>query len=158
MLRISNLNPREKGFLLVMLVAVLLGAILPSRLSLALGESVRHKLFFLGGRPVEHRIQAGDYLVFPYDGHRLTKFAACLPGDRLNVIEGEFFCNGEFLGRALTVNSLGEPLPQWQFNGVVPTGRVFMSGHHQRSYDSRYMGFIDIEEITHKAYPLWPFW
>lgn len=156
MARISRLSRREKQLILALLPFLLLGALIPGRLSVTTTPSLKYRVFFLGSKPLEHRIESGDYLLFPHKEDRLIKMVGCLPGDRLDNIDGEFFCNGEPLGRALTTDSLGKALPRFQFNGVVPAGRLFMVGHHARSYDSRYMGFIDASDITHKAYPLWP--
>lgn len=153
-----HLTTREKTLILTLLPFFLLGALLPSRLSVTTSPSLDQRIFFLGGQPSEHRIKPGDYLMFFYDGERVIKQAACLPGDQIMAIDGEYSCNGQPLGRALTTNSLGEPMPRFHYSGVVPPGKLFIAGPHERSYDSRYIGFIDLNEITHKAYPLWPLW
>lgn len=156
MAKILRLSRKEKQFVLILLPFLLLGAFLPGRMSVTTSPSLKHRIFFLGGRPPEHRIMAGDYLLFAYKKEHMIKIAGCLPGDRLSNTLGEFFCNDELLGKALATDSHGNALPQFQFNGVVPSGRLFMIGHHPRSYDSKYMGFIDVSQISHKAYPLWP--
>lgn len=153
-----RLTIREKTLILTLLPFLLLGALLPSRIAIATSPSLDHRIFFLGGKPSEGRIASGDYLLFTYDGERVIKQAACLPGERITAIDGEYACNDKFLGRALVANSLGEPLPRFHYNGVVPPGKLFLAGTHERSYDSRYIGFVDLNEITRKVYPLWPLW
>jgi hypothetical protein len=65
---------------------------------------------------------------------------------------GDFFCGGLFIGKALEKDSLGQPLPQFQFSGRIPLGSLFMIG--ENSYDSRYYGFVKTEKIIAKAMPL----
>jgi conjugal transfer pilin signal peptidase TrbI len=160
----------EKTVAMVFLAALLLGSSLPGRLIVAISDSLDHRLFFLTAINRD-TIKNGDYVVFRgskeevekhakhmlnKDLDRLIKKVGCTPGEMLTRdTQGQFFCQGAFIGQALEADSLKRPLPQFQFSGIVPGKKFFMIGTNLRSYDSKYFGFVDADKITHKALPLW---
>lgn len=160
----------EKTVAMVFLVAMLLGSFIPGRLIVALSDSLDHRLFFMTGFNRD-KIKNGDYLVFLGDKEEVEKHAkpmlnnrldklikkvGCAPGEMLTRdAQGQFFCEGIFVGKALEADSLKRPLPQFQYSGIVPEKNFFMIGTNPRSYDSKYFGFVDAGKILHKALPLW---
>ncbi|MBU0665276.1 MAG: S26 family signal peptidase [Proteobacteria bacterium] len=160
----------EKTVAMVFLAALLLGSFLPGRLIVAISDSLDYRLFFLTAINRD-KIKNGDYLVFQGDKNevekhakpmlnkdldRLIKKVGCAPGEVLtHDAQGQFFCQGVFIGKALEADSLKRPLPKFQFSGHVPEGSFFMIGTNPRSYDSKYFGFVDANQILHKALPLW---
>ncbi len=160
----------EKTVAMVFLAALLLGSFLPGRLIVAISDSLDHRLFFMTGFNRD-KIKNGDYLVFQgnkeevekhakpmlnKDLDRLIKKVGCAPGEELTRdAQGQFFCQGVFIGKALEADSLKRPLPQFLFSGIVPEKNFFMIGTNPRSYDSKYFGFVDADKILHKALPLW---
>lgn len=136
---------------------------LVSHLMLAQTESLSQRFFFVrDARPGEvfHR---RTYVTFPLShpyfekGKKafLTKVVRCEPGERLDVTERrEFFCDGEFLGTAFERDSKGVILPRFRHAGVIPLGKLFVMGQHERSFDGRYFGLIDAREVVKVAYPL----
>lgn len=74
---------------------------------------------------------------------RVTKRVACVAGDVLRFERGAHWCNDQYLGRVLQRDSRATPLPQFAWNGTVPEGKVFLTGDHVRSFDSRYFGFVN---------------
>ena len=143
----------------VMTAALGLGLWLPAHISVALTPSLGYHVFFLTAKGKEP-FKVGDYLLFAKKVDiakidRLLKKVGCIPGQRLTVVNGEYNCDGQILGQALSSDSKGKPLPQFVFNGQVPDGSLFMVGPHPRSYDSRYFGFIHADSVLNKAYPLW---
>jgi len=146
--------------------ALVVGAWLPGHISVTITPSLGHRVFFLV-EPESLDFQEGDYLLFhkqlvyiPLRGgqaqtDRLLKIVGCAAGHRLTVSNGEYFCDENYLGRALDKDSKGKPLSQFIFNGPVPPGSLFMVGNHPRSYDSRYYGFINADSVLKKAYPIW---
>lgn len=165
-----GLTPWEKTVVMVFLTAILLGSILPGRLIVALSDSLDHRLFFMTGFNRE-TIKNGDYLVFQGEKKEVEKHAkpllnkkldklikkvGCAPGEELiRDGQGQFFCQGVFVGKALAADSLKHLLPQFQYSGIVPEKNFFMIGTNPRSYDSKYFGFVDADKILHKALPLW---
>ncbi len=161
-----RLNRREQTVVIVFLAFLLVGSWLPGRITVATSGSLEYRVFFL--LPAPTKVELGDYLVFRHrdisqvqpglrsDHDQMIKKVGCLPGDQLVTDEAHnFICNGRLLGQALEADSKGQPLPRFSFNGPIPAGKLFMVGTHPRSYDSKYFGFIDAQEILHKALPLW---
>lgn len=142
-----------------MSAALAIGLWLPGHISVTLTPSVGYRVFFLteaGTGPFKE----GDYLLFTKQLDnakidRLLKRVGCAPGQLLSTLNGEYACDGHFMGRAMSRDSKGQPLPQFVFNGQVQDGNLFMIGTHPRSYDSRYFGFIHADSVLNKAYPLW---
>jgi len=167
---LSGLSRLEKTVVIVLVAVLLLGSLIPGRLIVAVSDSLDHRIFFMTGFN-RKAIKTGDYIVFLGDDReisahtkpmidknldRMIKKVGCASGDMLvHNDQGEFYCNGCFVGKALETDSLKRPLPQFQFSGVVPKESYFMIGTNPRSYDSRYFGFIAAEKILYKALPLW---
>jgi len=81
------------------------------------------------------------------------KIIGCLPGDKLTVDKGKnYFCNGEWLGKARDTSSDGKGVSNFEFSGEVPANKIFVYGTHPKSYDSRYWGFLDVAAVDGKCY------
>ncbi len=105
--------------------------------------------------PKQVAIQKGRIYIFPLEkntqyykkGTMFIKYAECLPGDTLNVKGLKYYCNGKYFATAKTTDSKGIPVKHFVYNGIIPKGKVFMYAPHPRSYDSRYWGFLDENDI-----------
>lgn len=161
-----RLSREEQSVTITLLACFLVGAWLPGHITVATSGSLDHRVFFL--LPAPATFAPGDYLVFRHPGlsqiqpelrpgnDRMIKMVGCLPGNQLVTDNAHrFFCNGTLLGQALEADSTGRSLPQFSFNGAIPAGKLFMTGTHPRSYDSKYFGFIDTHAILYQALPLW---
>jgi len=106
--------------------------------------------------PEKVKIQKDKLYVFPLEkntlyykkGTMFIKYAKCLPGDKLQVKGLKYYCNGKYFAEARTTDSKGKPVKHFVYNGIIPKGKVFMYAPHPRSYDSRYWGFLDENDIT----------
>ncbi|MFA6396545.1 MAG: S26 family signal peptidase [Sulfurimonas sp.] len=84
------------------------------------------------------------------------KEISCQGGQELIITENkEYFCDGRFIGMARSTDQYGKPVENFVFNGVVPKDSLFMTGTHPRSYDSKYYGFVKINQIERGATPIW---
>ncbi|PKG97013.1 hypothetical protein CXF95_22150 [Paraglaciecola sp. MB-3u-78] len=98
----------------------------------------------------------GDYVTFTLmhamanhgNGIEVTKKLVCLPGDILRIDRGvDFFCNDNFIGRAYEYSpDIKQHLPVFDFQGVIPINKGFVTGNHPKSFDSRNWGFITLNE------------
>lgn len=110
-------------------------------------------------------IHKGDYVQFmlshPIAGPKpvsVTKYALCMPGERLTMIEtpsrlypgqtdGHYFCNGQLLGVSLPFGSNGDRLEHMRWSGAVPPGMAYIGSHHPRGFDSRYFGLVPLSRL-----------
>lgn len=116
------------------------------------GDSIPVTFAWISGGP----IQRGDYVLFKAQSPvinggqptRLTKQVACVEGQSVAFEGDKFSCDGQLLGAVIRKTSDGRPVPVAEFNGVIPEGKVFVLGPHPRSFDSRYLGLLDRNELT----------
>lgn len=107
---------------------------------------------------VFEEIERGDYVEIyvgdmdlPKEGVRfLIKKVVCKEGDFLLVEGDAYFCNGEKVAEAYR----GAFTERFIYKGEVPKGKYFVVGEHPKSYDSKYMGFVDRSRIVAKVVPL----
>jgi len=132
-------------------IFVLISAVM-SRLVIARGESVPYTLFlsFPGSTP-----DLGDYVTglisHPIIGDEpalLIKKVACDAGQFIALSGDVFECDGQPLGGFITETWDGKPLKPWSVSSEIPDGRAFIMGNHERSFDSRYFGLVDKQELT----------
>jgi conjugative transfer signal peptidase TraF len=90
-------------------------------------------------------------------GAVLLKQVVALPGDQVCTNDGIFRAGGEVIGSVLERDSLNRVLPRHQVCGRVPEGKVYVASRHPRSFDSRYFGPVDIQDIRGRAIPLWTY-
>ena len=159
--------PRDGMAAGIALAAMLLGLWLPSKLVVSTSPSLDHRVFLRLDLAMEREQDRGEYLIFQYqdsdhihqglhqDNDLLIKQVGCRPGERLLVGDGRASCQGISLGTQLETDGQGRALRHFTYDGIVPPGKYFMIGKHERSYDSRYFGFIDASQFRQRALPLW---
>ena len=117
-------------------------------------------------RPAPGPIQRGDIVLFmlshPLAGPKpvaVTKYALCLPGERLDMIEkpstisgnwdGWYYCNHRLMGVSKPFGHDGQRLIHYRPTGrVIPAGFIFVGSHHPSGFDSRYYGPVAIARLT----------
>jgi signal peptidase I/conjugal transfer pilin signal peptidase TrbI len=172
MVEVDKLSIKSLTFWKIVAACLLLaipGFILPSKLVIAYGDSVKYKLFWKASMEA---ISYDSYVVLktpeddPYArGERLVKRVGCKEGDEL-LIEGKaYYClrKGEgavFLGEAKERSRTGVKVDQFNPCGdnpcrvKIPSGHVFVIGDHKDSYDSRYFGWVPYERVIAVAKPI----
>ena len=111
-------------------------------------------------------IRRGDLVSFqlshPLAGPKpvaVTKYALCMPGDRLDVIEkpslvggewdGWYYCNDRLIGVSKPIGRNGEHLSHFQpRDRIIPPGYVYVGSAHPSGFDSRYYGPVAISRLT----------
>ena len=148
----------SRSRLFLVFAAITVVALCESYTVLAGSQSIPYHVLFLLGGPGSK----GDYVNVEvpgaYIGRKdehvtLSKRIGCVAGDTLTFKNRAHFCNGEFLGRVLDRTHDGRWLKPFVWNGPVPAGKVFIVGTHERSWDSRYFGFVDAAK-TERLKPL----
>lgn len=88
----------------------------------------------------------------------VTKYALCLPGDRIDMIEkpsmtplawdGYYYCNGHLLGVSKAIAHNGKKLDHWHPKiARIPQGVMYVGSSHPSGYDSRYYGPVAIARL-----------
>ena len=123
--------------------------------------SLEHRYFWKTDKIPEN----GDYLMFSFnhplisrDDITVTKKITCTEGSLLTVKNRIFYCDGKALGQAKQISSRGDILPVFAWNGVIPDGKVFLTGQHPDSFDSKYWGFFDLKQRYQVLFPLAKRW
>jgi len=146
----------------VVVITALAGASIPGKVMVTTSPSLSHRVFFKRSIGPEDIPRKGDYVIAhasskyidggkPFD---MTKRVACVPGEELRAQGRRYFCDGEYLGDAKERSLNGEPLKNFVFNGRIPAGRLFVLGDSKDSFDSRYLGFVKVDDVKAIVYPI----
>jgi len=120
---------------------------------------------------VDKNLYLYTYIAFPYryeknikdriyvkeaEGMTFIKYIACEGGQtlRVDIKTRKFFCDGEFIGKGREKFLNGQDAKLFVFNGKIPEGKYFVMGDKWNSFDSRYWGFVDKEDIVGIVKPL----
>jgi len=136
--------------------------ILVNKLAYGLRVPFWGKRFFVYRKP-----QRGDVIVFVYPvdpSKDFIKRTVAIEGDVVEVRNKRVFVNGRPADDARAYFADGEDgalsAPRDKFGPVtVPPGHVFVMGDNRdRSYDSRFWGFVDLSAIKGKAFVIYWSW
>ena len=84
----------------------------------------------------------------------LLKRVVALEGDVVCFARGRYVVNGVSISEIAAHDSLGRPLPTFDFCGRVTAGTAFVATPVASSLDSRYFGPVPLSALT-VASPLW---
>jgi len=158
-------NRKPIAFLVAIVVIVALFIIsswyLSQRWILAISASDSMNTHFVVIDKKDKNVKKGDVIGFYYcgkkmydykNGDRFIKYLVCDEGDKLTVKNRSYYCNGKFIDKAIKVNSHGDTVQHFIYNGIIPKGKFFAWTPNYYSYDSRYWGFGDKKDIIGKGY------
>lgn len=111
----------------------------------------------------DQALSRGDFIAFhargmaPYipDGTVIIKELAGVPGDRVVVDKGVVIVNDANRGELDLVEKLNASAEHYSRNETVPDGKMWVMGTLPRSFDSRYWGYVEPDQIIGRAYALW---
>ncbi|NQY97653.1 MAG: S26 family signal peptidase [Henriciella sp.] len=87
----------------------------------------------------------------------LLKQIVAVSGDEICRMDGLISVNGNTIGKAKDIDSLGRSLPVWTGCRVLSEAEVFLMNTHQESLDGRYFGATDINDLVGVAALIWEF-
>jgi Type IV secretory pathway, protease TraF len=148
------------GLLAILAVAAFAVAVLPRATGYKWlwvhGPSVNVTLGLL--KPdVPEELESGGYVLMVWkgidpngvsklqEGTIMVKKVGCLPGQYLKVTLVQADCDGVKVGHIRHETMDGKPISPALYDGIIPTGKVFLLGEHYYSYDSRYFGLVPVE-------------
>ncbi len=142
--------------------ALVFGLLLPGRIVVAISPSLDYRIFVVTKRFTPEEIRKDDYVVFTVRSHyikngkpsTLLKKVSCVTGEKLETRAREYYCSGVYLGTAKWYSFKGEPVDSFIYSGTLPEGKLFVTGRHVDSFDSRYLGFIERSKVEGIAHPL----
>lgn len=155
------------GALIALGLTLLAATLAPKRPVLAwnASASVPVGLYLIASRPVH----IGDYVLIRlsditqalavrhgYIGANtpLLKRVAAREGDRVCRSGRAAWIAGRQVVIAFGTDRVGKPLPVWQGCYQLQDGQLFVLGTHSESFDSRYFGPIDRDQVIGVATPL----
>ncbi len=153
--RIVFANQKASALPLVRRLAVALSiaavamVLLKGQLYANIGVSTNKHLFWRSPGPLHNHDFVTFTLRHPLLPHpaEVVKEVRCEPGQHLVVTDKKAWCNGEYLGPKKPKTLDGRPMPKWTFDSVIPEGKFFLMNPHKDSFDSRYYGLRDREEL-----------
>jgi len=117
--------------------------------------------FFLVVKNPQVLLRRGDLVVFKaqrvghgFDGMKMVKFVAGIPGDSIKVRNGRLYVNNVYWDDLSLSGVLKQPRTVYDRAEVVPDQKFFVLGTAKRSYDSRYWGYVDAKQTMGYAIPL----
>lgn len=124
-----------------------------SNFHFTLTDSLDEHVFLIDTRFPQ--IKRGDYVTldvtYPYgkvpEDIYVTKEVGCLPGQLLEVKGLSFYCDGTYLGSAKEETMSGKKTKVFKYDGLIPYGKLFLTGPHQYSFDSRYFGLVEVTKL-----------
>lgn len=108
-------------------------------------------------------IWRGDLMAFraermePYfkDGHVIVKIAAGVTGDTVHVDPQHTTVNGKPVIDGLPLaKKLNKPAAQFKRHETIPLAAYWVTGQTDKSFDSRYWGYVYDHQVIGRAYAL----
>lgn len=85
----------------------------------------------------------------------LLKEIKGLEGQKYHTINDLAYVDDKYIGQIFKVDSQNRPLPRFLGEHTIPKGYFLpIADNRPNSYDGRYFGFLKIEDIKYKLYPL----
>lgn len=155
-------NPSKINLIIFMFILFIGGRLIPERISITITPSLRNRIYLLNRYPRKDTIKRNRFVLFTLNTEltknlktkKVIKKVACAEGDQLAVRGLYYYCNERYLGVAKEYTLDGKELDHFVYEGTIPKGKIFVYSHHIDSYDSKYYGFVEEEDVLAIAYPL----
>lgn len=85
----------------------------------------------------------------------LLKEIKALEGQRYYTKDDLAYIDNTYIGQIFEVDSNHRPLPRFLGEHIIPKGYFLpIANNRPNSFDGRYFGFLKIDDIKYKLYPL----
>ncbi len=160
---LKSWNRSDISKILMIASAFAIGLLLPGRISVTVSKSLDHRIYVVSEISDPREIRKGSYVLFNLRSKLIgngepvnaMKIVTCVEGDVLKEEGKNFYCNGKYLVTAKDTSLKGDGLEHFSYNGRIPEGKLFVTGQHTDSYDSRYYGFIGKDDVKKIAHPIY---
>ncbi len=88
----------------------------------------------------------------------LLKPVATRAGDIVCRSGAAITINGQLAAHALIADMMGRPMPKWSGCHDIDDRQVFVLSDTQQSFDGRYFGPVDAQQVIGSAVALWTVW
>lgn len=145
----------------------IMGMAATNYIKIPLMHSIRARVLWVNKISEENKqaiAHRGRYVIFSLVSPtgelvQAAKRVGCPEGDSLTSVglpdgTAEYYCGGEYLGKSKTHTLAGAPLKSFRFDGVIPKGKFFATGDHKDSYDSKYIGLVDVTQVREVGWPV----
>lgn len=103
---------------------------------------------------VQRLVRERQYLP---SGAMLLKPMAAAEGDHVCTTTGVVVVNGKPIGKVLSQDSMGRPLPRADICKVLGKGEIYLASSHPQSFDSRVFGPVRQGDLRGEATALWTY-
>lgn len=145
------------SFVLLLIFYISLTFLIKDNLWIAINttRSLPDKFFIIKKSP--NYLNKGDIITFnfiqknnPYYKYKskFVKINICTEGNYLKVISDKYYCDDRLFAVAMKNDSKKNPIKNFVFDGIIPVDNYFVIGSAFNSYDSRYWGLVNKENIT----------
>lgn len=97
---------------------------------------------------------AGSLRPYARVGKLWVKRAYGAAGDSIAVEDRKVLINGEYIATALQRDRYQQPMVLAQFRSPIPAGHYYLGLPHPRSFDSKYIGLVSLNDIQGVVHPL----
>ena len=149
------------GTFIGIIVILFAGFEIPKRITVTISDSVNYRIFYKQTFFDKEDIKKGAYVmaelysdVIKCSPCLIVKRVAGVTGDLIVSRDLDYFCNGEYLGKAKTHSMTGKPIERHKTNGLIPENTIFLMGDSADSFDSRYYGPMETKNVKAIARPI----
>lgn len=129
-----------------------------------ISESVNFRFYKIYPIDAKTKLHVGDYVLFRYQkdddrflkkGQNVVKRIGCLADSIISYDNTSVFCDGRRMKENQVIFSKKfDKIQPLYSDGIIPEGKLFLIGDHERSFDSRFWGLADEKDIIAIVRPL----
>ena len=150
--KLNKVTPKKLAFfsLIALVIYLVINAIL-TNVVINISNSHSGTVFWKSDiKPAKNDFVYFDFEheLLPKNLKVLSKKLVCLEGDDLIINDSFIACNDKkYAIKRNKKTGSGKPITQFYYHNIMPKGKAIVWGSNPESFDSRYWGFIDYNEL-----------